>query len=56
MSPYINHISVPTVNRIYIDKEMEVVSLVRIVFNACGKKEDEVKTAAIKPITDIQFI
>jgi hypothetical protein len=39
-----------------MDKEMEVVSFVRIVFNACGKKEDEVKTAAIKPVTDIQFI
>jgi hypothetical protein len=35
---------------------MEVVSLVRMVFNACGKKEVEVKTAAIKPVAEIQFI
>jgi hypothetical protein len=40
----------------YIDNEMEDVSLVRMVFNACGKKEVEVKTAASKPITGIQFI
>ena len=39
-----------------MDKEMEVVSLVRMVFNACGKKEVEVKTAAVKPIMEIQFI
>ncbi len=39
-----------------MDNEMEDVSLVRMVFNACGKKEVEVKTAAHKPITDIQFI
>jgi hypothetical protein len=39
-----------------MDNEMEEVSLVRIVFNACGKKDDEVKTAASKPITGIQFI
>jgi hypothetical protein len=37
-------------------KEMEDVSLVRMVFSACGKKEVEVKTAAIKPVTEIQFI
>jgi hypothetical protein len=39
-----------------MDKEMDDVSLVRMVFNACGKKEDEVKNAAIKPVTEIQFI
>ena len=39
-----------------MDREIEVVSLVRMVFNACGKKEVEVKTAAIKPIIEIQFI
>ena len=39
-----------------MDREMEAVSLVRMVFNACGKKEVEVKTAAIKPIIEIQFI
>jgi hypothetical protein len=33
-----------------MDKEMEEVSLVRMVFNACGKKEVEVKTAADKPV------
>jgi hypothetical protein len=48
--------SVPQVNRIYMDREMEEVSLERMVFNACGKKEVEVKTAAIKPLTEIQFI
>jgi hypothetical protein len=48
-SPYINHISVPKVNSIYMDKEMEDVSLVRMVFNAWGKKEVEVKTAATIP-------
>jgi hypothetical protein len=54
--PKINHIRVPKVNKIYMDNEMEEVSLVRMVFNACGKKEDEVKTAANKPMTDIKFI
>lgn len=39
-----------------MDKEMEDVSFVRIVFNACGKKEVEVKIAANKPITEFQFI
>jgi hypothetical protein len=39
-----------------MDKEMEDVSFVRIVFNACGKKDVEVKIAAIKPIAEIQFI
>ena len=43
-------------NRIYMDKEMEVVSLVRIVFNAWGKNEVEIKTAANKPITECQFM
>lgn len=51
-----NHRSVPKVNRMYIDSEMEDVSLVRIVFNACGRKDDEVKIAASNPITGIQFI
>ena len=39
-----------------MDKEIEVVSLVRMVFNAWGKKEVEVKTAATKPVMEIQFI
>jgi hypothetical protein len=55
-NPYINHISVPGVNKIYMDKEMEEVSFVRMVFIAWGKKDVDVKTAAHKPITDIQFI
>jgi hypothetical protein len=54
--PYINHRSVPKVNRMYMDSEMEDVSLVRMVFNACGKKDEEVKIAASKPVTGIQFI
>ena len=37
-------------------KEMDDVYFVRMVFNACGKKEVEVETAAIKPVTEIQFI
>ncbi len=39
-----------------MDSEMEDVSLVRMVFNACGKKDEEVKIAASKPVTGIQFI
>jgi hypothetical protein len=37
-------------------KEIEEVSLVRMVFNAWGKKEVEVKTAANKPVIEAQFI
>ncbi len=51
-----NHRSVPKVNRMYMDSEMEDVSLVRIVFNACGRKDDDVKNAASNPIAGIQFI
>lgn len=54
--PYINHISVPRVNKIYIDREMEEVSLVRMVFIAWGKKEEVVRQAATKPAMEIQFI
>ena len=39
-----------------MDNEIDEVSLVRMVFNACGKKEVEVKTAAHKPVADIQSI
>ena len=33
----------------YIDSEIPDVSLVRMVFTACGKKETVVPKAAIKP-------
>ncbi len=39
-----------------MDNEMDDVSLVRMVFNACGKKEVEVKTAANKPVREVQSI
>jgi hypothetical protein len=39
-----------------MDKEIDLVSLVRMVFIACGKNELEVKTAATKPIMEVQFI
>ena len=39
-----------------MDKEMAVVSLVRMVFKACGRKEVEVKIAAIKPMMETQFM
>jgi len=54
--PYISHISVPDEKSTYMYNEMADVSFVRMVFMACGKKEDEVKTAAIKPITEVKFI
>jgi hypothetical protein len=36
--------------------EIEEVSFVRMVLMAWGKKEDEVKTAAIKPIIEVESI
>ena len=48
--PYRNHIRVPKVNSAYIDSEMLVVSFVRIVLRAWGKKEKVVQAAARRPI------
>ncbi len=39
-----------------MDNEMEVVSLDLMVFKACGRKEEEVNTAADNPMTGIQFM
>ena len=39
-----------------MDNEMDDVSLVRMVFNACGRKEVDVNTAASKPVSEVQFI
>jgi len=44
------------VNKIYIDKEIDEVSFVRIVFIACGRNEVVVKNAATSPETAIQFM
>ena len=54
--PNNNHKNVPNVNNVYIEREMPVVSLVRIVFKACGKKESVVHIAAKSPIIVIRFI
>ncbi len=45
-----NHISVPKVNSAYMDSEMLVVSFVRMVLRAWGKKEKVVQAAAKRPI------
>jgi hypothetical protein len=48
--------TVPVVNNRYIDKEMPVVSFVRMVFTAWGKKDEVVQNAAAKPMMVIQSI
>jgi hypothetical protein len=53
MIPYINHMNVPKVNTAYMDKDIPEVSLVRMVFIACGKKEMVVLKAATKPMISI---
>jgi hypothetical protein len=47
---------VPKVNIIYMDKDIEEVSLVRMVFIAWGKNEVVVKNAATNPQIVIQFM
>jgi hypothetical protein len=54
--PNSNQSRVPVVNSKYIDKEMPVVSFVRMVFTACGKKEEVVQNAAANPMIVIQSI
>jgi hypothetical protein len=49
-TPYTNHKRVPRVNSAYIDREMLVVSFVRMVLMAWGKKEKVVQAAARRPI------
>jgi hypothetical protein len=39
-----------------MDREIEAVFLVRMVFIACGKKEEVVRNAANKPQIAIQFM
>jgi hypothetical protein len=54
--PYSNQKKVPTVNKLYIDNEIPEVSLVLMVFTACGKKEMVVPNAAIKPMISMYVI
>jgi hypothetical protein len=53
--PYTSQSSTPEANILYIPSEILLVSLSRIVFMACGKKENVVKAAASKPINFICF-
>ena len=53
--PKTNHNNVPMAKSKYIDKEMPLVSLVRMVLIACGRKDVVVQKAAINPSTVIQF-
>jgi hypothetical protein len=55
-NPNTNQAKVPNAKSEYINNEMPDVSFVRMVFNACGRKEIVVKKAAIKPIIVIIFI
>jgi 5'(3')-deoxyribonucleotidase len=55
-SPNTNQHKVPNAKSEYINNEIPDVSFVRMVFNACGRKEIVVKNAAIKPIIVIIFI
>lgn len=54
--PYKNQVKVPNVNIEYIAREMEEVSLVRIIFTAWGTKETVVQIAANNPAAAIQSI
>ena len=46
ITPYISHNKVPAVNRQYMGNEIPDVSLVCMVFIACGKNETVVPNAA----------
>lgn len=54
--PNKSHSKVPAAKSVYIDNEMLLVSFVRMVLIACGKKEVVVKAAAKKPVSVIKFI
>ena len=47
--PYNNHNRVPSVNTVYMDREMPLVSLVLMVLMAWGRKEMVVQNAAARP-------
>ena len=50
-NPNKNHSNVPNVKSEYIDNDIPLVSLVRMVLIACGRNDAVVENAAAKPIT-----
>ena len=54
--PKRNHNKVPDAKSEYMNKEMPLVSFVRMVLIACGRKDAVVKIAAAKPVIVIMFI
>ncbi len=52
--PKISHMRVPKVNRLYMTRDMEDVSFVRMVCIACGIKDTDVQHAASNPAYSIQ--
>lgn len=55
-NPNRSHIKVPNVNHKYMANEMDAVSLVLMVFIACGTKETVVQKAATRPTAVIPFM
>ena len=55
-SPNRNQSNVPNAKREYINREMPLVSFVRMVLIACGKKDAVVNMAAAKPKIVIESI
>jgi len=55
-SPNRNQSRVPNAKREYINREMPLVSFVRMVLIACGKKDAVVNMAAAKPKIVIESI
>ena len=54
--PKRNHNKVPDAKSEYMNKDMPLVSFVRMVLIACGKKDAVVKIAAAKPMIVVIFI
>jgi hypothetical protein len=54
--PNNNQANVPGAKSEYMNKEMPAVFFVRMVFNACGKKEAVVKNAATNPRSVMLFM
>jgi hypothetical protein len=54
--PNKNHSSVPRAKSEYINKEIPLVSFVRMVLTACGKNEPVVNIAAAKPMKVIMVM
>lgn len=54
--PKRNHSKVPAAKSEYINSEIPLVSFVRIVLIACGRKDAVVNTAAAKPKIVIAFM